>query len=465
MNIEQKQNERVLPPTNTRWTAEELNQVVSELLNVITEYAITPDAGNVTQLLEALNKKFYNDAFKVRGLLTGVTPNVMTQTTITINDSGQLVIGTAIPIIYNDPSGARGIANYSAQVIEPQTINAPSQPSGVNAVVYIYAVRDTVNNVTPTINVTTSKQTSADYCLLGSAFILKDGGWKFQAGSFAATPYLVQSSQRERECADILTAGGLILGNANQTMQMKDVTLDFEGIGVGTNKENFKTIPATNPTPYKFIYLTYGNTELTHTSLLTARIFNTATQSLANIAGGYNIMIPCITPTGQFLLRPMEKNGTATAYATMEAAIADVINLQYSEGNYDDRLIYLGFSIVVAVGATDFTNPANFRIVAVLPNQLTAFGGLAGTGVPGTVPDFSNLSKGIIKGKAQDGYLTESGDGDATGKIQGWKNKVPTATGTVSGVTYQRFGTLVLCANENDANVVANANPSWIVGF
>lgn len=466
MKIDLKENARVLPESNTIWKAEELNQLSQELQNILIEYGITPDAANVTQLLTALKEKFYRDAFKVRTLITGITPNVMTQSTITINGSGQLVINQPITIIYNDATGARGIASYSAQVLQGQTINAPAQSTGVNAVVYIYAVRDNVNQATPTIEVSTTKYITADYCLLGSAFVLNDNGWKFQAESFAATPFLSWSSAKDREAAEALTAGGLIIGKNDGTMKLNDITLDYEGIGVGTERQNFITFIAQDPLSYKFIYKTYGNSEPTQTVLQTDKFFNTTTQALDSLpVDTFNIFIPCITPTGQFLLRPKEA-ATVQGYGTMEDAMSDIINSTFSEGGYDKRLIYLGFSIVVKVGATDFTNPDNFKIVAIMPNELAAFGNLAGTGVPTSIPDFSNAGKGIIRGKAEDGYLAESGDGDASGKIQGWEKTVKTSSGIEEGIAYTRFGVnVVLCENESDANALLQIHPDWIVGF
>lgn len=466
MEIQLKENEYALPASPSRWTAEELNQIIQELQNVITAFNQTPDANNVTQLLTALEQKFYQDAFKVRTLITGIKPNAMTQNTIVINEDGQLVISAPIPIIYNDVTGGQGIASYSSQLLQGQTINAPAQSTGVNAVVYIYAVRDTVNQTTPTVLVSTTKYITAGYCLLGSAFVLNDGGWKFQVGSFATTPFLSWHSAKDREAAEALTAGGLIIGKNDGTMKRNDITLDYEGIGVGTERQNFITFTAQDPLSYKFIYKTYGNSEPTQTVLQTDKFFNTTTQVLDSLpVDTFNIFIPCITPTGQFLLRPKEA-ATVQGYGTMEDAMSDIINSTFSEGGYDKRLIYLGFSIVVKVGATDFTNPDNFKIVAIMPNELAAFGNLAGTGVPTSIPDFSNAGKGIIKGKAEDGYLAESGDDDASGKVQGWEKTVKTSAGIEEEIAYTRFGvSVVLCENESDANALLQIHPDWIVGF
>ena len=240
----------------------------------------------------------------------------------------------------------------------------------------------------------------------------------------------------------------------------------MEGIGVGTLRQNFKTVAAQDPVAYKFIYATYGNTEPTQTVLQTNKFYNKLTQALDNLpAGTFNIFIPCITPTGQFLLRPFEASG-AGGFLTMDTAMQAIVSAQFTAGSYASRLIYLGFAIVVKAGETDFTNSDNFRIVAVMPNELAYFDGLAGAGVPPAVPDFSNLGKGVIKGKTQDGYVTESGDNDATGKVYGFENTVKTLAGTEGGITFTKLGDkVVMCANESDANALLNLHPDWIAGY
>lgn len=48
MEIQLKENERVLPESPSRWTAEEFNQIIQELQNVLTAFSVTPNAVDVT---------------------------------------------------------------------------------------------------------------------------------------------------------------------------------------------------------------------------------------------------------------------------------------------------------------------------------------------------------------------------------------------------------------------------------
>ncbi|MDR2191983.1 MAG: hypothetical protein LBO62_03805 [Endomicrobium sp.] len=54
MNISEKQNAKALPNSPTVWKAEELNQIIRELQNIITQYGIQPNGSDTTQVYQAL---------------------------------------------------------------------------------------------------------------------------------------------------------------------------------------------------------------------------------------------------------------------------------------------------------------------------------------------------------------------------------------------------------------------------
>lgn len=54
MKIDQKQNARIMPPSNTTLTAEEMNQLTTEIQNVILEAGLTPSPDDLTQLTQAI---------------------------------------------------------------------------------------------------------------------------------------------------------------------------------------------------------------------------------------------------------------------------------------------------------------------------------------------------------------------------------------------------------------------------
>ena len=62
MYIPNKQNAKVLPNSPTVWKAEELNQIIQELQNIITAGNINPDAQDAAQVLQALQVLFANPA-------------------------------------------------------------------------------------------------------------------------------------------------------------------------------------------------------------------------------------------------------------------------------------------------------------------------------------------------------------------------------------------------------------------
>lgn len=90
-------------------------------------------------------------------------------------------------------------------------------------------------------------------------------------------------------------------------------------------------------------------------------------------------------------------------YTSLFDSVADaanaVYNLEYSDDKTRERAIYLGYSIVVKVGATDLTDPNNFAIVGMLPQALDGFtnsggqtGGGTGAYIPMQVATFNDTS-------------------------------------------------------------------------
>jgi hypothetical protein len=82
-------------------------------------------------------------------------------------------------------------------------------------------------------------------------------------------------------------------------------------------------------------------------------------------------------------------------FDSAEEAASAVYGLKYVYNDHDgleqtaSRAIYLGFSLVVKVGATDLTNPDNFAIVGMVPQALAGFtnaGGQTGGGAGAYIP-------------------------------------------------------------------------------
>lgn len=109
-------------------------------------------------------------------------------------------------------------------------------------------------------------------------------------------------------------------------------------------------------------------------------------------------MVPCVVPTGQTLLVPAmsaydsNTGNYAAIFPSVDDATNAVYGLQYTSSATDktrERAIYLGYSIVVKIGATDLTNPNNYAIVGMVPQELDGFtnaGGQTGGGVGQYVP-------------------------------------------------------------------------------
>lgn len=370
----------------------DLMSVCTEILNVLREYNVTPDANNNSQLLGVIKANIAN-GYGLTGLdySTFGTAPVQSGSTITFYD---------MDIIFNDEGYyGRNAAQFTKVHFAEQTIESSS--SDATGVWYIYATKSgqILKQQSPILG-----SESKTKCMLGSVFCIQPSG--FQNNSWKFQPWLTITSQDTRESPVAEIKGGYVSAATATTLQMGALEIKAEGVNFDYNPQapNIMNVSAKNPFTYKFLYNGYNPSSSALTALDTTKIFNLTdnafeTLNTATYGDKFMVMVPCITPSGQTLMVPAmsEKSGATYTqlFDSIEEATAAIFSLKYSTQTVDglgkttSRAIYLGLSIVVKVGATDLTDPTQFAIAGLLPQELAGFttvsgqtGGATGNYIP-----------------------------------------------------------------------------------
>lgn len=387
----------------------DVSSVCKEVANVITSGVLDKDGGDgqtlnsasFTQLLTAL--RAMSNGF----LQTGIMFDGSTITCPVQNGTTGIKFGGQLKIMFNEG----GYFGNSASKMHIGTIASGTTWTITNSVTagakFLVA---TLSGSTVVLSAENSVPTvMSNKCLLGSFFVvINNGTSQVQTDSWKFHPWLQNTPAIVRETPTAQTKGGLLTANSGATLKMGPLDVKYEGINFDYSNHqepNVMKIPATDEFEYKFLYPGYNPSASAATTLDTTHIFNLTNNSWDDISsksGMFMVMVPCIVPTGQTLMIPaMSDYNTLTGvYASLFDSVEDatnaVYNLKYTnpdaQTNPDrtrERAIYLGYSIVVKVGATDLTDPNNFAIVGMLPQALGGFtnaGGQTGGGTGAYIP-------------------------------------------------------------------------------
>lgn len=371
---------------------DDLYSACKEILNVLAAYGVSPDANDLTQLVTTIRTKMAGSH-----LLTGLDYDSYTTAP---TQSGNSISFPAFSVNFST-KGYYGdkLSDFVKVDFDAQTISASS--SDATGVWYIYATNLGViakSQTEPTGDEGDTK------CLLGSVYVINPSG--FQANSWKFTPWLQVTSVETRQSPTAETKGGYIYATSGAYLAMGPVDIKMEGINFGSNvqKPSILHIDEVNPFTYKFLYKGYNPSASASSTLDTTHIYNLTSASWESLdptvyGDKYMVMVPCLAPTGQTLMIPAMSTKTGQDYAALfdsvEEAASAVYGLKYVYNDHDgleqtaSRAIYLGFSLVVKVGATDLTNPDNFAIVGMVPQALAGFtnaGGQTGGGSGAYIP-------------------------------------------------------------------------------
>lgn len=286
--------------------------------------------------------------------------------------------------------------------------NVAATASWADGVHFLYAQTTAGSNIATIQHQQTPilAEDGATKCMLGSVFVINGA---FQPDSWKFQPWLQITSPEHREFPTAMTKGGFVTPNAGTSVKIGTLEILDEGINWAENRNSpniMEVQGATVATEWKFVYPNYSASDASSADIVTTKICDLDSGTLVDIpasqagqaSGAFVIMVPCITPAGQFLLVPpmgRASGGKYTqVYDSQQAAANAIYSQEYSVNNPGgnsviERAIFLGYSMVVKVGATDFTDPEQFLAIGVVPQQLAGFvnaGGQSGGGSGAYVP-------------------------------------------------------------------------------
>ena len=356
---------------------QQLYAVCNEVANLLTDAGIVLDPNDYDQLTTWAKTKVPGGMYP-----TGIDMDFYTSAP---TQNGNAISFPQMKVVFNT-SVYYGKYNSTHQstTLSAQTLSANSD--WVNGVHYIYA-ETTPGSTTCTLNHQTDA-ISADTttkCMLGSVFVINGA---FQADSWKFQPWLQITSVDRRESPTAMTRGGFIGAASATTLKMGALEVMDEGINVDASQyaPNIKNFAAKSTYDYKFLYPGYDPSSVALTALDTTHIYNLTDSTWDTISAASNpswiVLVPCIAPTGQTLMIPAMSYKSGDVYYSRfwsrDEAIQGLYSLPYDLGNVAKRVIYLGVSLIVQVGATNLQDPQQFITVGQLPQALAGFSSATG---------------------------------------------------------------------------------------
>lgn len=363
---------------------QQLKVVCDELVNLLAAYGISPNNNDREQL-----KKLFTDNFESNFSLTGLDKESYTGAP---TQTGNSIAFPEMKIVYN--TGVYyGNTDGEHQVTTLSATTLSATASWDDGVYYIYAKTTSGSSVCTLDKQMTpvSGSEAATKCMLGSVFVING---QFQADSWQFQPWLQITSAESRENPTAQTKGGFVSPSSATTLQMGALDILDEGLNFGVSplSPNIKHIAAVNPFTYKYLHPNYSPSSSAVSVVDTTHIYNIDTGVMDDISSlsstpHYIVLVPCIAPTGQTLMIPAMSHVSGQTYTqvfdTMDAAINSVFSLEYdltnAQGhNVAQRVIFLGQSLIVKVGATDLQDPLQCTSVGMIPQALTGFSSASG---------------------------------------------------------------------------------------
>jgi len=384
----------------------ELKAVCNEVENAITGYGVTLDPNSSTQLENVLKNKV--------GGGTGQTGIDYSTFTTAPTQAGNAINFATFDILFNNEVFyGKTQGDFTRVTIAAQTVSATGAwDDGVH---FIYS--DNNGNILHQQEMIQGSDGDTK-CMLGSVFVIsgifQTDSWKFQ-------PWLQITSAETRESSTAQTKGGMMMAAGGIKLQMGALEVKAEGINFAVNKydPNIMQMGALNPYPYKFLYKDYNPSLPSATDVDTTHLYNMTSGTWDDISSheGYICLVPCIAPTGQTLMIPAMSTKAGATYASIFSSIDEasdaVFSLTYDLDNVAKRSIYLGQTLIVKIGADDFTDPTQFMVVGLVPQELASFtnNGGQGGGVPGSympMPEVTWTATSLILQNNASNYVTGS---------------------------------------------------------
>lgn len=383
---------------NTVAMAEDVNQygyqadrdlwvVCKEINNLLESYGISlPSENDYEENAQYRLTDLFKNKVSGAYLLTGVDRSGYTTAPTQV---GAAINFPQMKIVFNkEVFYGTTRASLQETTLTAQTLQATSAwETGVH---FIYAQTVAGSNIS-TLGHQTSPVLSSEgatKCMLGSVYVV-DGN--FQPGTWKFQPWLQITSPETRESPYASTKGGFIAPYRGLELQMGALEIMAEGLNFENDAfaPNIIQVAAKTPFTYKYLRLGYNPSEADVSEIDTLHLYNLTDNTWDDISDlaaldtpRYIVIVPCITPAGQTLMIPAMSKKTDAGYTSVFTSQADasaaIFSLEYNLGKTDERAIFLGQSIIVKVGATDFSDPEQFMTVGMIPQALAGFSSAAG---------------------------------------------------------------------------------------
>lgn len=275
---------------------------------------------------------------------------------------------------------------YGKEIADFVQIDVPittmNVEAGANGAVFVYV--DTNGEIHQTMTPLTASNSSVQ-CLLGSYFRINN---KIQTNSWKYTPWNGATSKDTRFATGGSVNGGLLTAKTSTTLSRNSINVLLEGVNVSTSiyNPNFTTYASESTYLTKELWPGYDPSALDTSTLDTTHIYNISSHTVDDISSrtGFIILIPgIVAPTGQdvYLMAMSRKNGSnyPQIYSSMNAAVDAIYGYQLDLGTVATRVSWLGQSIVVKIGATDYTDETQLQIIGQVPNVLGSYVSLPGS--------------------------------------------------------------------------------------
>lgn len=386
----------------------QLYSVCKEIVNLLKLYGVEPAAqfdSDNTQLAT-----IFKTLVGGTRSLTGIDNSTVTQVPTQV---GTVVNFTTFDIVFNSSVmyGDKKV-DYFRTKLATQTYSANS--SWENGVHYVFAERSGETGVVLSHKPATSQnptpikpEDGATKCLLGSVFVINGN---FQSGSWVFTPWLQIASVEHRERITPATMGGYVSPAGGVRLNMGALQVEIEGLNyaINRNSPNIKLFTKKEPFGYKYLYPGYNPSVAEAYNVNTKAIYNTSTNTLDTISDKqisqwgsprYMVIVPCVIPNGQIMLIPAVSAQTGdgeytNTFASQQEAVNGIYSLQYPVDfkKIAARAIFPGQSIIIKIGATDFTDGASYLSVGMLPQSLAGYSTASGQSGGGS-GDFIPMSE------------------------------------------------------------------------
>ena len=438
-------------------------QVLNQAIDLVNGNLPLTSSGGIAINNGALSIKISGDGLEIdeNGNLVGndAYPNLMTQ--IVVDPDGPSTAPTTVTTTYIDFPAFQVLFDnkvfYGKEIADFTVVDVPatrmSVDNGEDGAIFVYVdsngeIHQSLNQVSP--------ENASTQCLLGSYFRLSN---QIQNGSWAYTPWNGSTSKDNRFTITGSVSGGLLVPRNSQALSRMSMSIILEGVNFTSSvyQPNRKNYNEELTYTTKELWPGYNASVADSSILDTTHVYNMTSQTVDDVSSidGYIVLVPGIVgPTGQdvylMAMSPKINNNYTQIFPTMADAVSSIYGLQFSLANVASRVIWIGQCIVVKIGATDYTDETQLKIIGNLPNVLGSYTSASSGGAGSRVSGITVKAAGSVIGDVDQKTILNFQSGftvlNTSGNEVSISTNLSSATQTEvnNGTNVNKFITLVI---------------------